>query len=169
MNFDDKNLFYEDILRELYENKIRYILVGGLAVSLHGAVRFTADVDIILSLDNENVKDFISMMNKLGYKPKVPVDPVDFTNPQKRKEWIDNKNMKVFSFYNPEKPIEIVDVFVDNPIDFENMYNRKVVKKAKNIEIPIASIDDLIELKKISGRDQDKLDINKLQELKKLL
>lgn len=141
-------------------------MVGGLAVSLHGAVRFTADIDIILSFDDKNIEKFISLLNKLGYKPRMPVDPMDFANPQKRKKWIDEKNMKVFSFYNPKNPLEIIDVFIDNPIDFNELDKKKTIKKAKDIEIPIASIDDLIELKKLAGRDQDILDIKKLRELK---
>jgi hypothetical protein len=164
--FNNTPLFYEKILKKLHENKIQYIMAGGLAVSLHGAVRFTADIDIILSFDKENIEKFISLMDKLGYKPKPPVDPKHLADPEIRKKWFNEKNMKVFSFYHPDKPIEIIDVFIDNPIDFNELDRRKTLKKAKDIEIPIASIDDLIELKKLAGRDQDIIDIKNLLKIK---
>jgi hypothetical protein len=166
--FQRKQLYYEEILRKLYEKKIRYLLVGGTAIALHGILRLTADVDIMLDMNQENIKKFISAMSSLGYKPKVPVDPLDFADPNKRKTWINEKEMKVFAFYHPDKPLEIIDIFVDNPINFEEMYNNKVIKKVRGIEIYIPSIRSLIELKKLAGRDQDLLDIKKLEELEKL-
>jgi hypothetical protein len=166
--FSRKHLYYEEIFRKLYEKKIRYLLVGGVAVSLHGAVRLTADVDIMLSMTEENLKNFFSVMNELGYKPKVPVNPLDFASPENRKAWMNEKGMKVFAFYHPDKPLELVDVFIDNPINFDEMDKEKVLKKLRGMEIPIPSIKHLIQLKKLAGREQDLLDIKKLEELEKL-
>lgn len=48
-------MFYFEILEGLYNNKIKYLIVGGLAVNLYGIPRVTQDIDIILSMDKENI------------------------------------------------------------------------------------------------------------------
>jgi hypothetical protein len=166
--FQHKQLYYEDVLQKLSKEKIRYILIGGIAVSLHGAVRLTVDMDIILDLSEDNIKNFISAMNELGYSPKVPVNPMDFADPEKRKIWINEKNMKVFSFYHSDKPYDIMDVFVANPISYAELDKEKVIKKLRGMEIPVPSLKHLIELKKLAGRDQDRLDVKTLEEIEKL-
>jgi len=88
-------------------------------------VRLTVDLDIMLDLSRENVMKFLSVMEGLGYKPKVPVNAEDFADPETRKGWMEEKNMRVFSFINLEKPAHIIDVFVENPMDFEEAYGQK--------------------------------------------
>ena len=49
-------MFHERILRELGRNKIKYLIVGGVAVNLHGYDRVTGDLDILLQLEDANLK-----------------------------------------------------------------------------------------------------------------
>ena len=94
--FKSKEFYYEEVFRKLQEGEIRYLVVGGIAVSLYGAVRLTVDADIILELSLENIRRFVSVMEELSYKPKVPVDPMDFADPQKRKQWIERDESLFF-------------------------------------------------------------------------
>ena len=162
-------MYYKDVFKKLDDDGIRYLVVGGVALVLHGIVRLTADLDLMVSLDNQNLMKFITAMNEIGYKPKMPVKPEDFLDVAKRQLWKKEKGMQVFSFYNPSKPMELVDVFIDEPIDFCKAEKRRVVMKVKEIQIPVVSIEDLVELKKLSGRPQDIADIDALNELKKLI
>ena len=164
--YKGKRIYYEEILRKLYEKKINYLLVGGLAVSMYKVPpRFTMDVDLIVEFIPENIEKFISVLAELGYKPKAPVDPRDLADPLKREAWIKEKNMKVFAFYHPGRDHELVDVFVDHPIEFNKMEAGKKVINIKGMGIPIPSKKDLITLKKIAGRDEDLLDIKNLEAL----
>ena len=164
--FGGKRIYYEDILRKLYENKVNYILVGGIAVSLYKVPpRFTMDVDLIIDFDPDNVLKFLSVLAGLGYKPKVPVDPKDFADQNKRKKWVEEKNMKVFAFYHAERNYELVDVFVEHPINYKEMEAEKKTIRVKGIEISIPSKKHLIALKKISGREDDIIDIKNLEAL----
>ncbi|PMP95451.1 MAG: hypothetical protein C0169_05450, partial [Thermodesulfobacterium geofontis] len=61
------------ILKILYLNKIRYLLCGGLAVNLYGIPRTTVDLDLIIDLSHENLKNFILTMKKAGLTLKQPV------------------------------------------------------------------------------------------------
>jgi predicted nucleotidyltransferase len=164
--FRGKHIYYEDILRRLHEKNVNYLLVGGLAVSMYKVPpRFTSDIDLMVEFIPENIIKFISVLVELGYKPKVPVDPMDFADPEKRREWIENKNMKVFAFYHPDRDYELVDVFVDQPIAYKEMESEKKIIKVKGINIPIPSRRHLIALKKIAGRAEDLLDIKNLEAL----
>jgi hypothetical protein len=158
-------LFYGEVFRKLKEQKINYLVVGGIAVALHGAPRFTADADLALQLVPDNIERFLLALKQLGYEPKVPINAKDFADPDKRASWIKDKGMTVFSFWNTNDPLKLIDVFVANPIDFQEMANEKLVKTAAGIEIPIPSLRHLIELKRIAGRPQDLRDIELLEKI----
>lgn len=81
-------MFYEAAFRALQKRRVRYLVVGGVAVNLYGILRATADLDIFPWLkSSQNVAKFVSAMKKLGYKPRAPVAPEDLQDPQKRLEW----------------------------------------------------------------------------------
>ncbi|UCB56790.1 MAG: hypothetical protein JSV30_06255 [Candidatus Omnitrophota bacterium] len=161
-------MFYESIFRQLNKYRVEYLVAGGVAVVLHGIVRFTADLDIFAKLSFENWDKFIRAMKELGYKAKLPVKLEDFAEESKRKEWIAKKNMKVFSFYHPKKHLELIDIFVKEYIDFDAAYKRRKMVRAKDINIPVVCIKDLKKLKKIAGRPQDLADIGSLEELERI-
>jgi len=62
------------ILRLLYLNKIRYLLCGGVAVNLYGIPRTTVDLDLIVDLSYENLKNFILTIKNAGLTLKQPVN-----------------------------------------------------------------------------------------------
>lgn len=89
-------------------------------------------------------------------------------DPAQRKTWIKDKGMKVFSIYDPKKDFECIDVMIQNDLDFSKAYrDRKMVPSGK-IKLPLVSISDLIRLKKIAGRQRDLLDIQALNEVRRL-
>lgn len=160
---------YLEIFKALNKHKVRYLVVGGVAVNLHGIQRATADLDLIVALDVENLGKFVKTMNSLGFRPKVPVAAEDFCNPENRKRWKDEKGMKVFSFYDPRDPFVPVDIFVYEPMPFDEMNSRRELRRAFDISIPIASIDDLIILKTEAGRPKDMYDLDALKEALRLI
>ncbi len=142
------------------------MLVGGVAVNLYGVLRATADLDIFLWLGkSENVAKFVKIMNKLGYKPRVPVPAEDLLSPLKRKEWGRKKGALVFTFVHPNS-YEQVDVFLRDPIPFEKAYKRRKLLTIGTMKISVASLGDLKTMKKKSGRDKDKSDLLNLNKLK---
>jgi hypothetical protein len=161
-------MFYEDVFRKLGESKIRYAVAGGVALVLHGVVRLTADLDLIVELSIENLKKFITVMNDLGYKPKPPVSAEDFINPLNRKTWKEEKGMEVFSFFHPKMPMNLIDVFVNEPIGFNEIESEIVIFKAKDIEIPVISKKHLKSLKRKANRPQDIADIEALEEIEQM-
>jgi predicted nucleotidyltransferase len=159
--------YFEEIFTEMDKRKIRYLVVGGVAVVLHGFIRATADVDLIVALDAKNVEAFLSFMKQRGYRPKPPVPMDDFADPAKRKSWIEEKGMKVFSFFHPHKFEELIDVFVEEPKPFEELYSRRKVIHSGALGVSVIGMSDLMNLKRAAGREQDLQDIKALEDMQK--
>ncbi len=157
--------WYIEIFRALVEEDIRFVVAGGIAVNLLGVPRFTADLDLIVALDERNVNKFVRCMADMGYKPKVPVPAEAFADQGNREKWVREKNMRVFSFIQPNRPYELIDVFVKEPIPFSEMWREKENIRIENIEVPVVSIEHLLQLKQAAGREQDLSDIDALQRL----
>lgn len=161
-------MFYEEVFRKLGEKKVRYAVAGGVALVLHGVVRMTADLDLIVDLSPDNLKIFVSAMTELGLKPRLPVKAEDFADLEIRESWIKEKGMKIFTFYHPERQINQVDIFVEEFIKFSEIEKETVWIRARDITIPIVSLSHLKRLKEISGRPQDMADIEAIEELQKM-
>jgi len=152
-----------DLFKKLEKSRIRYLVVGGIAVNLHGIERPTKDLDLVVYLQSANLLRFLGLMTRLGYRPKVPVKATDFADAKNRADWIKHKNMIVFSFYHSQDMMKVIDVFVKHPIPFGAAYKRRILIKAGKIKIPVMGISDLIKLKRKAGRLQDKSDIMALK------
>jgi predicted nucleotidyltransferase len=162
-------MFYIEVFKKLNEKEVRYLIIGGVAVNLYGFPRLTFDLDLMLDLhDFKSVSGFVDSMNELGFKPVIPVKIEDFIDQENRRTWSQEKNMKVFSLYNPLKEIERVDVLVENDVNFNEAYDRRKNIDAQGITLPLLSIDDLINIKKIANRKRDIIDIEALEKIKEI-
>lgn len=161
-------MFYEDVFGELDRRGVRYAVVGGVAMVLHGVVRLTVDLDLMVHLERANLAAFVNAMERLGYRPRVPVSAEDFVDPANRARWQHEKGMKVFSFFHPSDHGKLVDVFIDEPIPFGEVDAAKIVVEAGGLRIPVASIRHLKQLKSQAGRPQDLADIAALESLERM-
>ena len=155
----------EMIARALNDHQVKYLIAGGLAVVAHGYVRFTADIDLILAMDRQNLLAAVAALTALNYRPRAPVAFELFADPESRKQWIEE--ITVFSLSSPDHPATEIDLFVDPPLTFTEAYSRALqLEIAPGIVAAFCSIDDLIELKSLAGRPQDLMDIAKLRKLR---
>jgi len=159
---------FESIFRHLNAAKIKYLVVGGVAVNLYGYVRFTGDLDLLVLLEEENLKKLDRIMRKMGYSERIPVSVLELKDNKKAKQWLEQKNMKAYSFTPPKDSLLQIDIIIEESLKFKSFYDKKTVKQIDNVNIPIVSIGDLINMKKKSNRDQDILDLKSLVELKRL-
>ena len=159
-------MFYLDLFRELDNSEVRYLLVGGLAMSLHGVPRTTMDVDIVIAMDGKNVDAFILAASRLELSPVMPISLADLKIKDKRESWIRDKNMVVFALRNPDPGTPTVDILIAPKIDLTVERERAWCIDVEGITIPLASIEDMIELKSQAGRLQDISDIEILEKLR---
>ena len=159
-------MFFRKIFKELEKRELKYLAIGGVAVNIYGYNRITNDLDIMISFDLENVQKLAKMAKELGFKPKAPVEIEELADPRKREYWRKEKNMKVFSIYNPENDFEIIDIMISDDIDFNTAYKNRQVQSDGNFNVSVVSINDLIKLKEVAGRERDLIDIKILKELR---
>ena len=158
----------EAVVQALNSANVRYLIVGGLAVVAHGYVRFTADVDLVLDLDEANLCRALAEFERLGYRPRAPVRLEEFLDPDTRNAWVNEKGMTVFSLYSSAHPATELDVFVQAPFDFRDAYARAArMEVAPAVMATFLGLDDLVTLKKAAGRPQDMLDVERLEALRK--
>lgn len=158
----------EAVVGALNASGLRFLIAGGLAVVAHGHVRFTADIDLILDLDSPSLKDGLAALEALGYKPRAPVPIADFANPTRRRSWIEEKGLTVFSLHSPVHPATELDIFVSAPFEFGPAYSAaKVHEIASGLPARFVDLERLLEMKRKAGRPRDAEDIAALERLRK--
>ena len=154
-------MFIHRIAEALQKQGVAFAVVGGYAVALHGAVRGTVDLDIVLRFKKKDFMAAEAAFKKMGLTPRLPVSAeqvFDF-----REEYIRNRNLIAWSFSNPANPAELLDVIITH--DLGKMRIKNI--KAGGRVLPVLAIPDLIAMKKASARAQDLEDIAALEGLRK--
>ncbi len=152
-------MFLLTLIRALERQKLAYALVGGYAVSLHGAVRGTLDVDIVIPHTKKSFVATEETLASIGLRPRLPLRAEEVFS--FREEYIQNRNLTAWGFQNPGDLSQLVDVIITH--DLRKM--KTLRKKVKNTAVSLISIDDLIQMKRDSGRPQDLADVEALEKL----
>jgi hypothetical protein len=152
-------LNYSTIFRTLHDAGVRYVLIGGMAVVLHGHPRFTQDMDIVLDLEPANAERFLACMETMGFAPRIPVPASAFLDPLQRDAWIREKNLKAFAFLCREDPFFVVDVLLTIP--FASV--PAVRMEAAGVPVSVIDRPTLIRMKRATGRTQDLADAEALE------
>ena len=156
---------FEVVFAALERAGVRYLVVGGVAVVLHGHPRFTADLDLVVDLDPANVLAAVGALGTLGYRPRAPVPAEALADAETRGRWIAEKGLTVFSFSSPNHPTTEIDVFVEEPFPFAEGWARASIADLGDVRVPVASRADLIAMKRRAGRPQDLEDVRVLEAL----
>lgn len=159
---------YRELFQALNDAKIHYLVVGGVAVNLHGYSRFTGDVDVLMALDAENLKRLSHLMEREGYTQRLPIDVRMLSDRKKVQEWIIDKGMTAYTFIHRTFPQLSLDILAGDSLQFDDFDHRKKTLDLNGLSIPVISIDDLIGMKQKANRQKDLEDIAVLLELKGL-
>src|SRR5947208_3476940 len=92
----------EELLNALNAEAVRYLIVGGVAVVLHGYARATFDLDLVIDLEPSNLDRALRIFSSRGFHPRPPVAIEAFADADLRRLWIDEKNLRVFSLWHPK-------------------------------------------------------------------
>ncbi|MBC7888077.1 MAG: hypothetical protein H7Z13_09305 [Ferruginibacter sp.] len=142
---------FRDFLAALNDQQVRYILVGGFSVILHGYPRTTGDMDIWVERTKANYQKLKKAFHQFG----MPLFDMTEDN------FLTHPNWDVFTFGRPPVAIDIM-VKVKG-LDFDDCYNQSVMFEDENLKIRTIHKNSLIEAKKSAGRSKDLDDLENLQ------
>lgn len=149
------NIFNDDfreILKLFNKYEVKYILVGGYAVILHGYVRTTGDLDLWLERSEKNYHNFIQAASEFG----LPTAELTL------EKFLYSTNIDVFSFGRPPNGLDIMLEL--KGLDFEACYKLAEQYETDDINVSLINYEHLIKAKKASGRPKDLVDIIYLEE-----
>ena len=157
-----------DVLNQLHDHHVDFVIVGGVAAALHGSSRVTFDLDVVPSLAQTSWEAAVDLLWSMGARPRIP-EPLDrIRDVAQVRRWRRDKGMLALNFRAADGSIE-VDLLVGESDQFDALRTRAVKVTLGQRTFLVASIDDLIAMKRRAGRPQDLLDIEQLQDIQRRL
>lgn len=147
------NKDFREFIELLNKNNVKYLIIGGYALAIHGYPRYTNDLDIWIWVDNLNAKNIIKSIEQFGFS-SLNLNTNDFLKPD-----------YVIQLGLPPNRIDILTSA--DGIEFEESYKAKVTIKIQKLDINFIDLENLKKNKMAVGRYQDLADLEKLNELDK--
>jgi predicted nucleotidyltransferase len=146
------------VFATLDRHGVDYLTIGAFAVIAHGYVRATADIDLVAGQDRENLQRLAAAFSELGARlrgvdaHRLDIDPTD----------VDTlANGSSFRLNADAGPVDYLND-VPGAGDYEDLRARAVEITAAGTRVRVVGLDDLIRMKRASGRPQDLRDIANL-------
>lgn len=158
-------MFFQELVAALEAHGVRYALVGGVAVNLHGVPRMTYDVDIVVSTDQPSLAACRSALRQLGLQSRLPIALESLSSNDERLRLEQERNLIAVTFTDADNPLREVDVIIGPSVDPDGIVARRVARSAGEYTVWIASIEDLLRMKRRAGRSQDLADVAHLERL----
>ena len=143
---------FVDLLTEFAAADVRYLVIGGYAVGFHDRPRATKDLDLLIADDAENVARACSALAAFG-APDAIVAGL-------RASALD----EVVWFGVPPARVDLLKSA--NGVEFEAAYRRNSPMMVGPLKVTVASLDDLIAMKTAADRDQDRVDVKRLERIR---
>lgn len=140
---------FEEFFQLLNVHKVRYLVVGGYAFSIHAYPRFTNDLDIWIDASIENAEKMLQVLNDFGFQElNITID--DLTSPD-----------KIIQIGYPPLRIDLITTI--DGVEFTEAWKQKVSSSYGKQHINIISRDLFIKNKSACGREKDLRDLEKLK------
>ena len=142
------NQDFKEFIESLNANQVRYLVIGGYAVALHGYPRFTKDLDIWIDRTRHNAACLVKALDDFGFG-LLGLTEDDFLE----------VDQIIQLGYAPNR----IDLLTSAPgVEFENCFNQKVQVIISGVQVNFIDLENLKISKKASGRLQDLADLEKL-------
>lgn len=142
---------FKELLELLNNHEVRYLLIGGYAVGLHGRARATNDIDIAIDADPENAEKLGRALTEFGFAG-TDTPPALFMQP---------RSLVVMGI----EPMAVDILNYLEGLTFEEAYQNRDVVKVEDIEVSLIGLDDLLKNKLAVGRHTDLADVDYLRRL----
>ena len=159
-------MFIRDLLQALADAAVPYCVVGGVAVNLHGVPRMTYDVDIAVATTIDALRQVDSVLVTLGLQCRLPIQLSDLADEAVRRELRVERNLMTVTYTDPRDPLREVDILVSPVVPANDLVARAITLDLDGIAVAVVSMDDLIQLKRDTGRAQDLADLQHLERIR---
>lgn len=151
------------ILRALLDVEVQFVVIGGLAAQVHGSPSLTGDVDICFALDGENLGRLARALGSLAAIRREM--PATINAP------IDARALRAGDVFTLSTRYGDLDLLAhpDPGLDFETLLERSIAAAVLGVEVRVASLDDLISMKRAAGRPKDRIELEVLGALREEL
>ena len=140
---------FKEFIKSLNENDVRYLIVGGYAVSFHGHPRYTKDLDIWIWIDKHNAEKVLQALDQFGFA---------------------SLNLALADFLEPDTTIQLgyppnrIDLLMGlTGVDFDTCYGSRIEEEIDGVALPFIDLENLKRNKKATGRLQDLADLENLE------
>ncbi len=140
---------FKKFIKLLNEHNVRYLIVGGYAIALHGHPRYTKDLDLWIWSNKENARKLLEVLDEFG---------------------LSDLDYKIEDFLNPDIIVQLgvppnrIDLIMDlTGVEFESCYSSKKIIEIDKVVLPVIDLDNLKKNKKSVGRYQDLADLENLE------
>lgn len=158
-------MFIRELVEALERHGVEYAVVGGVAVNLHGVPRMTYDVDIVIVTDAATLLACSQAMASLALVARLPLRLEDLADPAERDRLERDRNLTALTFTDSANPLREVDVLIGPSVDPDRIARGAVSMDAGAFRVRIASLDDLIAMKRRAARPQDLADVAHLERI----
>lgn len=131
---------YDDVDVALHRAGVLHVVVGGTAVVLQGHGPADHRPRSVVDLAAEPAAAAMRALTGLGLQPRLPVQASDFADEVTRREWVEHRNLVVFSLFDPASPTREVDVFATEPLPFADLERDATVFVIAGV--PVQELDD---------------------------
>jgi hypothetical protein len=142
------NQDFKEFIQFLNDNHVRYLIVGGYAVAIHGHPRYTKDIDVWIETSLENANNILQALEQFGFS-SLGLQPEDFLNPD-----------QIIQLGYPPNRIDLLTTI--DGVSFENCYPLRLEVIIDNIVVNFIDLENLRKNKEASGRLQDLADLENL-------
>ena len=143
------NQDFKEFIESLNDNGVRYLVVGGYAVALHGYPRYTKDIDIWVEMTSENASNILKALEQFGFG-SLGVNAADFTVPDQMLQL----------GYPPGR----IDLLTTLPgVEFSECYASRTTVEVDGVSVDFIDLENLKKNKKATGRHQDLADLENLE------
>jgi len=148
------------ILRTLIDADVRFVLIGGLASQVHGSPSLTGDVDICFALDGENLSRLAVALETLSAIRREL--PPGISAP------LDARALRAGDVFTLTTRYGDLDLLAhpDPGLVFENLAERSIAAEVLGVEVRVASLGDLMAMKRAAGRPKDRVELEILGALR---
>jgi predicted nucleotidyltransferase len=155
-DFDPRGL-----LRRLTEGGVDYVVIGGVALIAQGHIRTTRDLDIAFADDAPNLEALGRVLTDLDARLRGVDDEIPFT--------ADARTLAGVQLLTLETSLGWLDVHkvIPGVARYDELRRRAVSVCFDGLPVRVASVDDLLSMKRAAGRDIDRSDIAALEAIKR--